>query len=93
VDEGDRDPTDLFFYMRLALQSFERSRRARVDLPSFSATVKMRPFARRFFEAFFARLPSKSVVVLDDYHLAPASSQWQVAVRELLRGEPTILPS
>jgi len=80
VDEGDRHAEDLFFYLRLAAESFEKNRRAAVDLPVFSPGTDLAHFSRRFFEALFARLPAKAMLVFDDYHLACAESPWQTAM-------------
>ena len=88
VDEGDRHAADLFFYMRLALEVFEHSRRAGLELPSFSAKVDVGHFSRRFFEAFFARLPAGALLALDDYHLATDDSSWQLAMEKLVAGIP-----
>jgi LuxR family transcriptional regulator, maltose regulon positive regulatory protein len=88
VDEGDSDAADLFFYMRSALEVFERSRRAGAELPSFSAKADVGTFSRRFFEAYFARLPAGAMLVLDDYHLAPDSSSWQEAVEKIVANVP-----
>jgi ATP/maltotriose-dependent transcriptional regulator MalT/DNA-binding SARP family transcriptional activator len=88
VDEGDRDAEDLFFYLRLAAERFEGSRRARVELPSFSPGSELSHFSRRFFEALFARLPPSALLVFDDYHLAPEGSPWQAAVEKGLRCVP-----
>lgn len=88
VDEGDRGPADLFYYMRRALQAFERSVRAGTELPSFSADANLPHFARRFFEALFGRLPPKALLVLDDYHLAPEESPWQLALEKAIGTVP-----
>ena len=88
VDEGDSHAADLFFYLRSALEVFERSRRAGAELPSFSAKADVGTFSRRFFEAYFARLPAGAMLVLDDYHLAPDSSSWQGAFEKIVANVP-----
>jgi ATP/maltotriose-dependent transcriptional regulator MalT len=82
VDEGDRDAEALFFHLRVAAERFERSRRAGVELPSFSPRAELGPFSRRFFEDLFARLPAGALLVLDDYQLAPEDSTWQSAIEK-----------
>ncbi len=89
VDEGDRDPEDLFYYLRLAAEARERSSRARVDLPAFSPGAELPRFSRRFFEALYARLPGDAVLVFDDFHRAIPDSPWQTA---LSRGIDCIRP-
>jgi ATP/maltotriose-dependent transcriptional regulator MalT len=88
VDELDRDPADLFHYMRLAVQAFERSPRVGAELPSYSPRADATEFARRFFEELFLRLPPKAMLVLDDYHLAPAPSSWQLVIQRAIECTP-----
>ena len=87
IDEADCEPANLFYYMRLALQAFERNVRASVELPS-SARSDVIQFARRFFEALFARFP-KAMLVLDDYHLAREDTSWQVTIEKAIECIPT----
>jgi hypothetical protein len=84
VDEGDRHAADLFYYVRAAVEARERDRRAAVELPSFTPAADAAQFARRLFEAVFARLPPGAMLVFDDFHLAPEDSAWQLAVEKAL---------
>ncbi len=73
VDPGDRDPATFFHYFRLAAK--HASPRSRKPIPRFQLAYlqKIEAFARRFFEAVFARLPAPSHLVLNDVHHLAAS--------------------
>lgn len=88
VDERDTDCAELFTYLSLAVASLEGHRRARVDLPTFSPRAERGPFSRRYFEALFARLPNNALVILDDYHRAPAPSSWHEAMERAIESLP-----
>ncbi len=88
VDESDQLAEDLFYYLRLALEAFVGSKRAGADLPSHSAAADLARFSRRFFDALFARLPARAIVVFDDFHSAPENSEWQFAVQKGLECVP-----
>ena len=68
VDEGDQDIASFFHYMAQSL----RGARAAPRLPVFGPEYADQPreFARRFFRAYFAKLPLDALLVLDDLHHA-----------------------
>jgi len=68
VDAGDLDPAAFFFSLAQSLPSTKR----RDSLPVFGPeyTKQPIPFARRFFRAYFARLPAEAILVFDDLHVA-----------------------
>ena len=59
-------------------------RRRTPSLPVFGAEYAhgLAVFARRFFEALFARMPEGTFLVLDDYHELPADAPTHEALRE-----------
>ena len=67
IDAGDGDPAALFRYLALAVDSLVRA--GPVALPEFfpEHLSDLPSFARLFFRALFARLPERSVLVLDNY--------------------------
>lgn len=69
ADAGDGDPAGLFHYLSRAAQ-----RRRGAALPRFGSEYASRlpAFARRFFRAFYARLPGPGIIVIDDVHAAGA---------------------
>ncbi len=80
LDRGDTDIAAFFHHLAAAAGA----RRGRTPLPS------MRPedwlglplFARRWFEALYARLRPPFVLVLDDAHEVPGESLFHDAIRE-----------
>jgi len=72
VDEGDRAATELFYFMR-------RAAPASAKLPQYAPTMELAAYARRFFEALFETMPDGSVLVFDDFHVAPEDAPWQLA--------------
>jgi LuxR family transcriptional regulator, maltose regulon positive regulatory protein len=88
VDPGDAEAADLFFYLRLAVEAFEHSPRAGLALPTFAPGADVAVFARRFFEALFARLPAGALVVFDDYYLARAGSSLELAIEKGIHAIP-----
>ena len=81
VDEGDRDPASLFYYLaELANQSASRKRAA---LPTLTPEYlpDLAGFARRFFRQMFLRLRAGSILVFDNCQDAVAE-QFNVILRE-----------
>ncbi len=82
VDAGDDDPATFFHYIGIAAR--HAASRYRTPLPVF--TPEQRPglvlFARRYFEALYARLKAPAVLVLDNYQEVPAESAFHAVVAE-----------
>lgn len=74
LDAGDADPSTLFHYLGLAVQSAAPRFRTRLPhlTPEYMAGLSI--FTRRFFEQLGSRFPHPTVIVLDNYHeVAPDS--------------------
>jgi ATP/maltotriose-dependent transcriptional regulator MalT len=82
VDSGDRDPSNLFHYLPLAVASLTGVRQA-LPSPPAGPPSPQRLLARRFFDACFAALPAETCLVFDNYQDAGASAEWNQAFREL----------
>ena len=82
MDAGDGDPATLFRYLRVAVEAAFRRRTP--PLPVFGAEYSqgVAVFARRFFEALFARMPEGAFLVLDDYHELPVDAPAHEVLRE-----------
>jgi hypothetical protein len=89
LDAGDGDPATLFANLGQSIR--KTSRRRRPPLPGYdpARVQELAVFARRFFEALFARMPARSVLVLDDYQELPPGSATHVVLREAL----SVLPA
>ncbi|MBP9915519.1 MAG: hypothetical protein KBF24_04855 [Thiobacillaceae bacterium] len=70
VDADDADPANFFHYLALAAGD------PGADLPALTPEYLpgLATFARRFFRALFAALPTPFVLVLDNYQEVPAAS-------------------
>jgi LuxR family transcriptional regulator, maltose regulon positive regulatory protein len=82
VDSGDRDPSNLFHYLPLAIASLTGVRLALTSPPA-GPPSSQRLLARRFFDACFAELPAETCLVFDNYQDAGTSAGWNQAFREL----------
>jgi LuxR family transcriptional regulator, maltose regulon positive regulatory protein len=71
VDAGDLDLAAFFYSLAQSLPAKKRAK----TLPIFGAEYasKPLPFARRFFRAYYDRLPAASILVFDDLHVAAAT--------------------
>ncbi|MBI3927485.1 MAG: hypothetical protein HY319_18245 [Armatimonadetes bacterium] len=67
VDKGDADPATFFYYLGLAARPLRR-RALPLLTPEYLPALDV--FARRWFEALFARLSLPCCLVLDDYQEA-----------------------
>ena len=81
IDSGDADPATLFHYLSLAAEALGGP--DSVPLPRFvpEHLSDLPSFARLYFRAFFAQLPERTILVLDNYQEAPADA----AVHEIIR--------
>ncbi len=81
VDASDADLASCTHYLRLAVGDGPGA-----PLPAFTAAdyAAFEAFARRFFEAFFARLATPIVIVLDNYQDVAADARFHDLVVALL---------
>jgi len=75
VDSGDGDVASFFYYLGLAAQHAAPRHKKPLPVltPEYLADVPT--FARNFFRELYRRLPTNSVIVLDNYQDAPEASQ------------------
>ena len=91
TDAGDADPGTFFHYLTLAATEVLHARVRRLSaLPRFGPEYAsdLATFTRRFLRAFFALFPPRSVLVIDNFHEAPATAAWRHAFSEGLRELP-----
>jgi LuxR family maltose regulon positive regulatory protein len=76
IDEGDADFATFFHYMGLAAKHLKASHHT--TLPAFSNEYiqSISVFSRRYFERFFSKIKPPFIIVLDNYHLVPADSEF-----------------
>ena len=67
VDPGDADVATFFYYLGLAAKPFTRKGQRPLPLLTPEYLHDVEGFARRFFRELFARLPTGTVLVLDNY--------------------------
>ena len=86
IDVRDADLAAFFHYLRLAAQG----RGGGEPLPVFAAehAAGLEAFARRFFEAFFARFPEQITFVFDGYQETPAASRMHEVMLSFLAELP-----
>jgi ATP/maltotriose-dependent transcriptional regulator MalT/DNA-binding SARP family transcriptional activator len=91
TDAGDADPGTFFHYLTLAASDVVRAKtRSRAALPRYGPeyAAELPTFTRRFLRAFFALFPPHSLIVIDNFHEAPATAAWRHAFSEGLRELP-----
>jgi ATP/maltotriose-dependent transcriptional regulator MalT len=88
LDNGDADPATFFYYLELA--SARGAARQRKPLPLLTPEYlpDLPGFARRFFEELYARPPSPSLLVLDNYQEVPGESSFHVVIDQALARVP-----
>jgi LuxR family maltose regulon positive regulatory protein len=81
IDAGDADPATLFHYLALAAEAVAEA--DSVSLPRFvpEHLSDLPSFTRLFFRAFFAQLPERLILVLDNYQEVPEDA----LLHEILR--------
>ena len=84
VDPGDADPGSFFHYLSLAAPKPRGKRPAPLLSLSPEYLADLPGFTRRYFRAFFARLPPAAVVVFDNCHEVPASCSFHEILRDAL---------
>ena len=79
VDPGDADPATFFHYLGLA--GARLGGKKAPALPRYADEYRrdLNGFARRWFRAFFARMPAGGVLVLDNLHEAGGSAEARAA--------------
>ena len=82
VDERDADVATFFYYMGLAAQKAAPRKRKPMPLLTPEYFPGLPVFTRRFFDELFARLPTPSVVVLDNYQKIPPESTLHDVIRD-----------
>jgi ATP/maltotriose-dependent transcriptional regulator MalT/DNA-binding SARP family transcriptional activator len=91
TDAGDADPGTFFHYLTLAAVDLAGARAKGVaELPRFGPEYSndLPVFTRRFMRAFFALFPPGSLLVVDNFHEAPATAPWRFAFSEGIRELP-----
>ena len=91
TDAGDADPGTFFHYLTLAAADLSGARAKRLAvLPRFGPEYlsDLTTFTRRFMRAFFALFPAESLLVVDNFHEAPANPAWRFAFSEGIRELP-----
>src|ERR1700704_6276125 len=88
IEPGDADPASLFHYLALAAESVAETNP--VSLPRFVPEhfSDLPSFTRLFFRAFFAQLPERLILVLDNYQEAPDDAPVHETVREAIAEVP-----
>ena len=88
IDAGDADPANLFHYLVLAAEGLGTT--GSVSLPRFVAEhlSDLPSFARIFFRAFFAQLPERLILVLDNYQEAPEEALLHEILRQAVAEVP-----
>ena len=91
TDAGDADPGTFFHYLTLAAAEVLHARSRRLAaLPRYGPEYasELATFTRRFLRAFFSLFPQRAIVVIDNFHEAPATAAWRHAFSEGLRELP-----
>ena len=92
VDSGDQDPATLFYYLAIAVHGFNKGRSNKTILPALTPEYlpDFEGFVRRWFRQFFALLPERCLIVLDNYQDvgtdAPIHGILRDAISELPEG-------
>ena len=89
LDEGDADPTTLFYYLGLAAR--QAAPRKKKPLPLFTPEyLKGLPaFSRQYFRDLYASLPQPFVVVFDNYHDIGTESRTHEVMQYALEEVPS----
>ncbi|MET0733032.1 MAG: BTAD domain-containing putative transcriptional regulator, partial [Casimicrobiaceae bacterium] len=91
TDAGDADPATFFHYLTIAAADIAGAKaKAVAALPRFAPeyATDLPVFTRRFLRDFFALFPPGSLLVVDNFHEAPADAPWRFAFTEGLRELP-----
>jgi len=91
TDAGDADPATFFHYLTIAAADITGAKaKAVAALPRFGPgfATDLPVFTRRFLRDYFALFPPGSMLVVDNFHEAPADAAWRYAFTEGLRELP-----
>lgn len=88
IDPGDADPASLFHYLAMAAEALGTT--DSVSLPIFvpEHLSDLPSFARLFFRAFFAQLPERLILVLDNYQEVPEGALLHEILRQAIGEVP-----
>jgi LuxR family maltose regulon positive regulatory protein len=84
VDSGDADPAAFFHYLSLAAPKSRGKRPQPLLMLTPEYLADLPNFTRRYFRAFFARLPPTALVVFDNCHEMPPSAPFAEILRDAL---------
>jgi LuxR family maltose regulon positive regulatory protein len=84
VDAGDADPASFFHYLTLAAPKPRGKHPAPLLTLTAEYLADLPNFTRRYFRAFFARLPPTAVVVFDNCHEVPPSAPFHDILSDAL---------
>ena len=88
LDEGDADVATFFYYLGLAAAELGGSGQAPLPLLTPEYHAGLTPFARRYFQALYARQAPPFALVFDGFNDVPASSALHEVMREAVRELP-----
>jgi LuxR family maltose regulon positive regulatory protein len=94
TDVNDADPGTFFHYLTRAAAELAGPRsKSVIALPRFApeSAGDLAAFTRRFLRAFFDLFQANSLLVVDNFHEAPADAAWRLAFSEGLRELPASL--
>ena len=83
-DPGDADPASVFYYLSLAAPSPRGKRGAPLPALSPEYLADLPTFTRRYFRAYFSRLPPTAVIVFDNCHEVPSTAPFPEILRDAL---------
>ena len=84
VDPGDADPATFFYYLGQAAQGAPSRQRRSLPLFTPEFLADLAGFSRRFFREFFACLPPRSSLVLDNFQDVTAKSPFHSVIETAL---------
>jgi LuxR family transcriptional regulator, maltose regulon positive regulatory protein len=88
IDVGDTDLPTFFYYLSQSAQRFTRSSQRPLPLLTPEYLANLEGFARRFFRAFFSRLPQGGTVVLDNYQEVGPEARFHLVVASAIAETP-----
>lgn len=87
-DLRDADPATFFYYLREAIHKHAPRQRQHLPLLTPEYLAGLPAFTRNFFDAFFARLGTPAVLVLDNFQELPEDAVLQSLIAHALSGIP-----
>jgi LuxR family maltose regulon positive regulatory protein len=80
VDEGDADIATFFYYMGLAAKKAVPQKRKPLPLLTPEYRQGIPTFTQRYFENLYSRLKTPFIMVLDNYQMVPAESEFHEVI-------------